>query len=401
MPEEPVHISGIGCISAIGTNVKENHSSLKEGSSGVGGISQLETVHRGEIPAAEIKASDEELMEIAGGEDPTLYSRTTLLGSIAAQEAWEHAGIGEADLSRTGLISATTTGGMRLTELYYRDYLANDSRNDFIPRHDCGDSTERIADQLGIKGYLTTINTACSSSANSIIFGTRLIRAGILDRVIVGGTDALSKFTLNGFNTLFILDREACKPFDNERKGLNLGEGSGFLVLEKESLLEKEGRKSLARVAGFGNSNDAYHQTASSPEGEGAYRAMEMAVRMNGGLEDGIDLVNVHGTGTPNNDLSEGRALQKLFGEGRIPPFSSTKSYTGHTLGASGGIEAVYSVLSLSEGEIFPALNFSQPMNELELYPRTEFQGGMEIRSVLSNSFGFGGNNSSLVLAKH
>ncbi len=399
MPEA-VYITGLGAISAIGEGVAETRVSLHEESSGIGAIHLLNTIHKDEIPAAEVPVNDELLLEKVGGSDPTRYSRSTLLGSLAAQEALEAADLQGADHSRTGLISATTTGGMRHTESFYRDYLANDSKNAYIDRHDCGDSTEQIAEELGIDGFLTTINTACSSSGNSIMLGARMIRMGLLDRAVAGGTDALAKFTLNGFNTLLILDREHCKPFDNERKGLNLGEGAGFVVLEREGLLEGSGKEPLAGLVGYGNSNDAYHQTASSPEGEGAFRAMEKALAMSGVGPEEIDHVNAHGTGTPNNDLSEGKALQKTFGKGKVPPFSSTKGYTGHTLGASGGLEAVFSVMAIQEGRIYPNLNYSQRMEELELEPRSETREGQELRYVLSNSFGFGGNNSSLIFAK-
>lgn len=399
MPEG-VYITGIGAISSIGRGVEETRVSLANGRSGIGAIDLLDTVHKNEIPAAEVPAHDKDLLESAGGGDPTLYSRSTLLGELAAKEAMANAGIDDEDHSRTGLISGNTAGGMCLTEQYYRDYLSNGSKNAYIMRHDCGDSTEQIGRDLGINGFMTTINTACSSSANSIMLGARMIRMGMIDRAVAGGMDALAKFTLNGFNTLFILDREYCKPFDNERKGLNLGEGSGFLVLEREALVEEQGKQPLATLMGYGNSNDAYHQTASSPEGEGAFSAMEKALVMSGLRPEKIDHVNAHGTGTPNNDLSEGKALQRLFGEGKVPPFSSTKGYTGHTLGASGGLEAVFSVMELQEGMIYPNLNFTRPMEELELEPRSEFQERKQMSYVLSNSFGFGGNNSSLIFAK-
>lgn len=399
MPEG-VLITGIGCISSIGKDVAENFSSLKRGVSGIDAIEVLDTFHKGEIPAAEVGMQEEGLMELAGVSDPTLYSRTTLLGLIAARDAMEDAGIIEEDARRTGLISGTTTGGMRMTEKYYRDFLENGSKNAYIPRHDCGDSTERIGDELGIKGFLTTINTACSSSANSLMLGARMIREGKLDRVIAGGTDALSKFTLNGFNTLYILDREPCKPFDAARKGLNLGEGGAFLVLESEAEAERRGVKGMARLHGYGNSNDAYHQTASSPEGDGAFKAMEKALRSADLASEKVSAVNVHGTGTPNNDLSEAKALQRIFGEGKVPPFSSTKSFTGHTLGAAGAVEAVYSVLSLQHGCHYPNLHFHSPMEEMPLKPETTYQEGQEVRHILSNSFGFGGNNSSLLFSR-
>ncbi|MBY0426363.1 MAG: beta-ketoacyl-[acyl-carrier-protein] synthase family protein, partial [Cytophagales bacterium] len=226
-----------------------------------------------------------------------------------------------------------------------------------------------------------------------------MIKADILDRVVAGGTDALSKFTINGFNTLKILDNQHCRPFDNTRTGLNLGEGAGFVVLESEEMVKKSGKTPICEVKGYGNACDAYHQTASSPDGNGAYLAMKKALDQAGIASSEIDYVNAHGTGTPNNDLSEGRAMLKLF-DGHIPPFSSTKSYTGHTLGAAGGIEAVLCALALQHGIIYPNLNFSQEMEEIHIHPETTLKKGQPIRNILSNSFGFGGNNSALVFGK-
>jgi 3-oxoacyl-[acyl-carrier-protein] synthase-1 len=268
-----------------------------------------------------------------------------------------------------------------------------------IVNHDCGDSTERIADFLGITGFMTTISTACSSSANSIMFGAQLIKAGFIDRVIAGGTDSVTRFTLNGFNTLMILDKNGCKPFDENRAGLTLGEGAAYVVLESEEIVTSRNKKTLAELAGYGNANDAYHQTASSPEGIGAFLAMEKALKFAGLSPGTIDYINVHGTGTQNNDLSEGIALQKIFGE-KMPEFSSTKSYTGHTLGAAGAVEAVISILSINNGILFPNLRFETPMKELNIKPLTKVRKGVEVRNILSNSFGFGGNNSTLILSK-
>ena len=222
---------------------------------------------------------------------------------------------------------------------------------------------------------------------------------GQLDRVIVGGTDSVTKFTLNGFNTLMILDKTGCRPFDEHRAGLTLGEGAAYLVLESEEAVRKSNKKIIAEVSGYGNANDAFHQTASSPDGTGAFLAMSKALQMSGLMPGEIDYINVHGTGTENNDLSEGVALERVFGD-QAPPFSSTKGFTGHALGAAGAVEAVISILAISNGVIFPNLNFTTPMKELKIRPVSELMTGMNIRHVMSNSFGFGGNNSSIVFSK-
>ena len=317
---------------------------------------------------------------------------------LAAKEAVQHSGIDTSDGLRTGIISSTTVAGMGKTEMYYKELFEKDDHLDVLDTHDCGDSTERIADFLGNVDYVTTISTACSSAANAIMLGCRMIKNGLLDRAVVGGVDALSKFTFNGFNTLMILDKEWCKPFDENRKGLNLGEGAAFLVIESEEALKKRNGKALAEIIGYANTNDAYHQTASSPEGYGAQLAIEQALKMSGLKPGDIDYINMHGTGTPNNDLSEGTAVKAVFGN-HIPKFSSTKAFTGHTLAASASIEAVISVLSIQNGMIFPNLNFKTPIAELGMVPETTVVK-MPVNTVLSNSFGFGGNCSSLIFKK-
>jgi 3-oxoacyl-[acyl-carrier-protein] synthase-1 len=320
---------------------------------------------------------------------------------IAAKEAMVSAGIYDVNEERTGLISATTVGGMDRSENFYKEFLGNPAKGHLmdIVNHDCGDSTERIADFIGLKGFMTTISTACSSSANSIMFGAQLIKSGYIDRVIAGGTDSVTRFTLNGFNTLMILDKNGCRPFDEHRAGLTLGEGAAYVILESEEIVKLRNKKVLAELTGYGNANDAFHQTASSPDGTGAYLAMEKALKISSLSTRKIDYINVHGTGTENNDLSEGIALQKIFGD-KTPPFSSTKSYTGHTLGAAGAVEAVISVLSIINEMIFPNLFFETPMKELSITPVTNIVKGIKIRNVLSNSFGFGGNNSTLIISK-
>ncbi len=396
-----VFVTGIGIISAIGYNVKEVINSLKGMRTGVGRITLIDSVYRDEIPVAEIKASNPELLETASPSVRGCYSRTALLGLIAARQALAQAGFSQSERLRTGLISGTTTGGMDRSEHFYKSYLKDNRKGRIrdVIGHDCGDSTERIADNLGIRDFLSTINTACSSSANSIMLATRMIGQGKLDRAVAGGSDALTLFTLNGFNSLMILDRQPCRPFDENRNGLNLGEGAGFLVLESEESITRENKTVLCEIKGFGNSCDAYHQTASSPEGHGAFLAMKKALETAHLTSEDISYINAHGTGTKNNDLSEGIALEKLF-PGKVPPCSSTKSYTGHTLGAAGAIEAVLCVLALQHDWIYPNLNFSQKMNELGFTPVSKFTTGIPLKHIMSNSFGFGGNNSSLIFSK-
>jgi 3-oxoacyl-(acyl-carrier-protein) synthase len=247
-----------------------------------------------------------------------------------------------------------------------------------------------------MQGFATTINTACSSSANAIQFGARLVRNGQARRAIVGGADSLAKFTINGFNALQILSAGHCRPFDRDRSGLNLGEGAAFLVLEGEDALA-DGKKVYAELTGYCNTNDAFHPSALSAEGNGPFLAMKGALLSAGLNATQIDFINTHGTATENNDEAESRAMVRLFGE--PPPFISTKSYTGHTLGASGAIEAVYSALSLEHQEIYASLNFEQPIPGIGLQP-VQAYGVYPLQHVMSNSFGFGGNCTSLIFSK-
>ena len=390
-----VYVTGCGMISSIGNSFAETERSVLASQSGIGPITLLETGYRNRLVAGEIKHPDNELAEMAGMTLKPGITRTTLLGAIAAKEAIFQAGI--TDIKDLTFISGTTVGGMVATEKYYPDFLSNDTRNAFIESHDCGDSTVRIAEYSGIKGYLSTINTACSSSANAIMLGTRLIKSGKAKRVLAGGVDALSKFTLNGFNTLMIVDPNPCKPFDENRNGLNLGEGAGFLVLEAEEAVA--GKEILCEITGYSNANDAYHQTALSPDGRGAFLAMKAALEKAGLNPGEISYINAHGTATQNNDLSEGIAIERLFGS-KIPFVSSTKPMTGHLLGAAGAIEAGISILAMKNGCVPANLNFKVKMKELSFSPVTELMRNVNLLHIMSNSFGFGGNNTTLIFSR-
>lgn len=387
-----IYVTGYGVISSIGENVEETLLALKSEKTG---IKQGRKPYTERFKVGEISWTNQELIERFGLTQNA--SRTALLGMIAAKEAF-----GEHELSsevRTGLISGTSVGGMDVSEIAYKDYLKDESDDlNVYKNHSSGTTSEQIAQELGIRGYVNTISTACSSAANSIMLGARMLLSGQLDRVVVGGTDGLSQFTIAGFRSLMIFDEEWCRPFDETRKGINLGEGAAFLVLETEETMRKTGKKPLAVLSGWANASDAYHQTASSPEGYGATLAMKSALKVARLNPTDIDYINAHGTATPNNDLSESHGIKTVFGSS-VPPFSSTKSYTGHTLAASGGIEAVFAILALNEGILLPNLNFGRAIEETGLIPVKSYSEGHEIKHILSNSFGFGGNNSSIILS--
>lgn len=394
-----VAITGMGIISAIGNTVEENFSSLVTNKVALTTIENISTVHSDVIKVGEIKKTNEQLAEELELSPNNRFSRTAMLGTIAAKQAVRNAGITSINEFKTGLISATSVGGMDTTEKQYYDFIENESSLKYVSSYESGDVAHKIANELGIEGIVTTISTACSSAANAIMLGARMIKNGKLDRVIVGGTDALAKFTINGFKTLMILTDAENMPFDTNRKGLNLGEAAAFLVLESDEVVQQQNKKVLARVSGYGNANDAFHQTASSENGDGAFLAMEKAFQVAGLKPEQIDYINVHGTATPNNDLSEGRALERIYSDNETPDFSSTKPFTGHTLAAAAAIEAVYSVLAIQNNVVFPNLNFKTPMEEFNLVPQTTLKH-KHIKHVLSNSFGFGGNCSTLIFSK-
>ncbi|SFN49960.1 3-oxoacyl-[acyl-carrier-protein] synthase-1 [Bizionia echini] len=394
-----IAITGMGIISAIGNNVAENYNALVTENIGITRVSKIDTIHKNDIMVGEIAYTNQELETLLKLPPENNYSRTAFLGAIAAKEAIKHAGITDISAYKTGLISATSVGGMDMTEKYYYQYLEDTSTQKYIAGHHAGDSTQKIAEQLGIQESLvTTISTACSSAANAIMLGARLIKAGKLDRVVVGGSDCMSKFTINGFKTLMILSDTYNTPFDDNRKGLNLGEAAAYLVLESDAVVKAENKPVLAYVKGYGNANDAFHQTASSENGDGATLAMEKALEVANYKPKDIDYINAHGTATGNNDLSEGRAIIRVFGD-NIPEFSSTKAYTGHTLAAAGAIEAVYAVLALQNNVIFPNLNFHTQMQEFSITPEISLKE-KPLKTVMSNSFGFGGNCSTIIFSK-
>ncbi len=395
----PVFIAGTGIISAIGNNLAECLDALENGREGMQPMRYLNSLHHNKLPVAEVQLTNEELSKLSGL--PTAQSRTALLSMIAAREALSNSGIENTAAWRTGFISANSVGGMDKTENFFTEFFADNKRGRLrdVLHHECGSVTELVADALKIKDYVTTINTACSSSANAIFFGKRLIKNNLLDVVVAGGTDSMTRFTLNGFNTLMILDEQFCQPFDENRKGLNLGEGAGYIVMISEKVAATLQKNPGAMISGYCNANDAYHQTASSPDGTGSFMAMSGALKKAGLQPSDIDYINLHGTGTQNNDIAEGTAIKRLF-DPRYPMMSSTKAFTGHTLGASGGIEAVFSLLALEHGIVFPNLRLETPMKELPFVPVKKLVKNANVNHVLSNSFGFGGNCSSLIFSK-
>ncbi|MBO5053121.1 MAG: beta-ketoacyl synthase chain length factor [Muribaculaceae bacterium] len=391
-----IAITGSGIICAIGNDRDMVLKSLRAGTRGIGPVSYLQSSHR-DLPVGEVKMTDNEMKRQLGLPEDAVYSRTSLLGAIALGQALADAPLSVKDLEgkRVVFISGTTVGGMDVIERYYSEMTAGDDMAKYVNRHECGYNTDEIARICGLSAKTVTISTACSSALNAIILGSRMLLSRQADIVIAGGTEALSRFHLNGFNSLMILDHEPCRPFDKTRRGLNLGEGAAYVVLEREDDALKALRHPRGYISGFGNRCDAYHQTATSPEGDGAFLAMSDAMTMSGLAPGDIDYINAHGTGTPDNDHSESVAITRLFGDA-CPRVSSTKAVTGHTTSASGSIETVICLLAIKHN--FAPDNIGWTSKDDGCITPCMGEREVELKNVMCNSFGFGGNDSSIII---
>ena len=389
-------ITGVGIVSAIGNSTSSVLESLKNEASGIGKIRYLASIHE-ELPIGEVKLSNKELAEILKLEqkNQNLISRTTLMGAVALRQALKDANISCFGNKRIAFINGTTVGGMDITEQYFSRMKTDDACLEILDKHNCGSCSEEIAALCGLDAEICTVSTACSSALNAVILGAEMLQNDETDIVIAGGTEALSKFHLNGFNSLMILDHERCRPFDETRAGINLGEGAAYVVLQRKE--DTEGTIK-AYVSGYSNACDAFHQTATSEEGYGPFLAMNQALKMSMLSTEDIDYINAHGTGTPNNDLTESIAIKKLFGN-RIPHISSTKAYTGHTTSASGAIELVICLLAMEHNFIPSNLGCTRPL-EHGIIPQTG-ETSCRVDNVMCNAFGFGGNDSSLIISRN
>ena len=386
-----ISVTGMGILCAIGNDKQAVLASLKNKASGIGKMKYRQSVHT-DIPVGEIKLSTEEMKQMLGISTNEPVSRTSVMGALAVREALQQAGIKDVSDKRVALISGTTVGVMDITEQFFERTVSAPELHGMPHSHECGQSTEEIALYSGLQGAkCCTICTACSSALNAIMLGSEMLKNDEVDLVVAGGSEPLSKLHLNGFNTLMILDRERCRPFDETRAGLNLGEGAAFVVLQKDV------PDGLAYVRGYANRCDAFHQTATSKNGEGATLAMEGALAMAGLQPKDIKYINAHGTGTPDNDASESAAFKRVFGAD-LPDMSSTKSYTGHTTSAAGSVETVICLLAMENDFVPASLGWQHPMPD-GVIP-SPGRTGVDLDYVMCNSFGFGGNDSSLILSK-
>lgn len=394
-----IWITGIGIISAAGHDLKQSASTLQQGNSPLTAVSLPYSVHHNKYVCGSVGLTNSQLVRMLGLTPDNTHNRTTLLALYAAQQALTQAGIRPENEEIT-LINATTVGGMSNTELSFDRIYTRETHADktFIDEMDCGNISRSMQSYFNMPGDHYTLSTACSSGSNGIMLGARLIRSGKAGIVLAGGSDSLSKFVLNGFLSLKNVDPFLCKPFDNVRAGLNLGEGAAYFVLEEKRLAEARNAQPLAKISGYSNVSETYHMTGSSPEGEGAFKAMSGAMTMAGLSPYDISFIHAHGTSTIDNDLAESAAIKKIFDE--QVRFASSKTYTGHTLAASGCISMALTIAMMQNNFLFPSLNFSTPIEGPSLKPVTGAENNIRLEHCLINSFGFGGNNTSLLISR-
>jgi 3-oxoacyl-[acyl-carrier-protein] synthase II len=401
MKSKRVGITGLGIFCSTGKNVEEFCRSLKEGKTGIGPITLFDTSKYPCKIGAEIR--DYRSEEFFKKKELKKLSRTDQFGLIAAEEAVKASGIHSYPSEEVGVCLGAGAGGMFEAETYHREILVKGRSKPsliwpFIPSY----TTDRVAERFGFSGPKFTVTTACSSSATAIGYGADLIRNGKSKAVLCGGSEALSELTFGGFNSLKATDPSPCKPFDRKRAGMSLGEGAGILILEDFDEAIKRGARVYAEFLGYGIGGEAYHITAPEPSGMREARIIREAMEESGILPAEVDYINAHGTGTPLNDKVETLSIKNVFGERAYSiPVSSIKSSVGHCLGSAGAIEAIASVLSIIYRFIPPTLTHREGDEDCDLDYVPGKSREAEVRVVLSNSFAFGGNCTSLVFSKY
>jgi len=391
MQRSGVAISGAGCLCGAGMDLASAYAAMLAGERNPQAPQGFSTTHPDTYPVFEICSPLP-----APGTDAELL-RTTRLALSAAQEALADAQLDQEALRglRVGVCIGTTVGSAMNNEDFYRDFRS-DKTPDLAPikRYLRSNPAAALARHYALDGPCRVVVNACSSGTDAIGLGAAWIRAGVCDMVIAGGADELCRTTYNGFASLMITDTHACRPFDAARRGLNLGEGAGVLVLEGRASLQRRKHRARGYVLGYGNAMDSHHLTAPHPEGRGLKAALAQALESGGVEPHQIGFINAHGTGTPDNDKVESKVLQELF---PALPVVSTKGYTGHTLGAAGAIEAALTLAGLERGEIPANAGFARVDPALGLTPTTK-PTPIRGRIALSESLAFGGNNAAVIL---
>lgn len=386
-----VAISGAGCVCAAGMSLDAAFRAMLAGVRNPQPPQMFSTTHADTYPVFEIRAplpapdTDAELL------------RTTRLALCASLEALDNARLGRDQLRglKVGVCIGTTVGSAMNNEEFYRDFRSGVTPAMApIERYLRSNPAAALARYYALDGPCQVVVNACSSGTDAIGLGAQWIRAGVCDVVLAGGADELCRTTYNGFASLMITDTQACRPFDVARRGLNLGEGAGLLVLESAAQLKRRGQQARGYILGYGNAMDAHHLTAPHPQGRGLRAALNCAVAEAGVVPQELAFINAHGTGTPENDRVEAQVLGALFPQ---VPFASTKGYTGHTLGAAGAIEAAFTLQALEQGRIPASIGFTTIDPELGQKPVTTVTP-VRGSTAVSQSLAFGGNNAAVVL---
>ncbi len=387
-----VVVTGLGVVSPFGTGVKAYWAGLTAGTCMIRPLSLIETDgFRCRIGA--------EVPEIAGGS--RRRSRADRLALLAAREAVDDAGLGKRERLDTALVVGAVGGGMLEAEAWQWTRMRTGTERDpgifrsVLPYS----HAETVGHALGLGGPRESVVAACSSGAAAVALAADLVADGVVPYAIAGGADALTRICYMGFNALKLLDTAPCRPFDRDRRGMSIGEGAAFLVLEDAEMARARGVRTYAELRGAAITTDAYHPTAPHPDGDGMTRAMREALRRARTAAHDIAYVNAHGTATPQNDRIEARSIRDVFGDGRVL-VSATKSMIGHTMAAAGSLEAAATILAVAHDLVPPTANHetADPDVAFDCVPKTARDVGVDV--ALSNSFGFGGQNVTLVFAK-
>ncbi len=408
--ERRVVITGMGAITPIGNNVEENWKSILEKKCGIDKITFVDTTNFKTTMAGEVKNyNPEDYFEL---KEAKRLDRCSQFAMIAAREAFKDSKINNenTDFDRIGIFVSSGIGGLNTIQAQCNNLFEKGNKRVspmFIPMGIVNMPAGNISIDLGLKGESMAIVSACASSTHSIGEAYKTIKYGSEDAIIAGGTEAsICELGIAGFENMKALSSSTDKnrasiPFDKERSGFVMGEGAAMLVLEEYEHAKKRGAKIYAEVIGFGSTSDAYHITSPDPEGNGGAKAMIRAIEDAKIKPEDVDYINAHGTSTHLNDSTETKAIQKVFGDNsKKVMVSSTKSYTGHLLGAAGAIEAIYSVKALFEGKVPPTLNYKVRDEECDLDVVPNEVRDADIKIAMSNSLGFGGHNATIVFKK-
>ncbi|RNC28614.1 MAG: 3-oxoacyl-[acyl-carrier-protein] synthase 2 [Candidatus Dichloromethanomonas elyunquensis] len=405
-----VVITGIGAVTPLGNDAESFWQGIKQGKLGISGITAFDTAGFKSTLAAEVKGFDPETL--LDRKEAKRMDRYCQLAMVAAEEAYKDAGLESAEINRErlGVIVGSGIGGLLTIEEQHSRLLEKGPGRVspfFIPMSICNMAAGNIAIKLNARGICTCIVTACATATNAIGESFHKIRNGEVDIIITGGSEApITPLSVAGFISMTALSSSsdparASIPFDKERDGFIMGEGAGILVLESLEHARQRNAKIYGEVLGYGATCDAYHMTAPAPGGEGGARAMQLAIEDAGIKAEEVSYINAHGTGTPYNDKFETEAIKSVFGEiARKVPVSSTKSMTGHLLGAAGAIEAIVCVKATQEDFIPPTIGYQAADEECDLDYVPNIGRKHRVDYALSNSLGFGGHNATIILKK-